>query len=94
MRRNFGGSINPPNLMEFGGTNFGDSRKKINLAEFNFGGWRKKSISLGINFGRLLFSSKIILAESASYDITLETNVTQKTEVHYVKTSYIYVKAS
>ena len=37
-RRNFGGSVDPPNLEQFGGIYFGRSREKFNLAGINFGG--------------------------------------------------------
>jgi len=49
--RNFGGSLNPPKSVQFGGNNFGGSEKILNLAGIYFGGLHKNSILAGINFG-------------------------------------------
>ena len=50
-RRNFGGSVDPPNPEQFGGINLGGSREKFNLAGINFGGSGKNLYLAGINFG-------------------------------------------
>jgi len=48
--RNFGGSLNPPNRVQFGGINFGGSEKILNLAGIYFGDLHKYSNLAGINF--------------------------------------------
>ena len=51
-RRNFGGSVDLPNLEQFGKIYFGGSRENFNLAGINFGGSGTNIYLAGINFGR------------------------------------------
>ena len=51
MRRNFGGSVDPPNPEQFCGIYFEGSKEKFNSAGIYFGGSGKKLYLAGINFG-------------------------------------------